>query len=219
VTLPRADGLTALHFAALRGRPVVIEKLVRAGAAVNAADAGGFTPLMLACRRPQTASSVESLLGAGADSGLADHDGHTALHTAAHCGGLEAAQLLLQAAGGERAQLEAKDSEGRTALHFAAYHGSEKLAALLLQAGADASAATGEGESVLELATRVHPDQAALLELLAAEKRLCAACGGGEGRMLECACAGVAYCSVACQRADWAAHKAECKRLRAAQRP
>jgi hypothetical protein len=53
--------------------------------------------------------------------------------------------------------------------------------------------------------------------------RACARCGvtakgSADGKLKECSrCRSVLYCGRACQKADWAAHKATCKRPQAAQ--
>jgi tetratricopeptide (TPR) repeat protein len=65
----------------------------------------------------------------------------------------------------------------------------------------------------------VDPVQRPLRELAQAERlprvthTVCAACGArGEAQKRCGACLQLTYCSVACQRAHWKAHKAECKR-------
>jgi hypothetical protein len=53
--------------------------------------------------------------------------------------------------------------------------------------------------------------------------RVCASCGITQealepGKLKECGgCKSAQYCGKACQKADWPAHKATCKRLQAAQ--
>ena len=56
-------------------------------------------------------------------------------------------------------------------------------------------------------------------EAAPASSRTCAnpSCGASGAGLRRCAdCGSVLYCSAACQRAHWKAHKAECRRLQAA---
>jgi hypothetical protein len=47
----------------------------------------------------------------------------------------------------------------------------------------------------------------------------CAMCGKVEGKLLKCArCKNTTYCSIACQRQGWPAHKARCKKLKGERR-
>ena len=70
------------------------EKLIAAGANVNAADEYGETPLTLACANGDV-PLVESLLKAGADPKVARWNGETALMIAAGAGSVEEVKLLL----------------------------------------------------------------------------------------------------------------------------
>jgi ankyrin repeat protein len=61
--------------------------LVAAGAPVNAQDQFGFTPLMYAATIDfGDAESVKTLLNAGADPTIRNHDGRTPLEQARHLG-------------------------------------------------------------------------------------------------------------------------------------
>jgi hypothetical protein len=83
-----ADGLTALHFAALAGRVAEAAVLLRHDADVNAqvpitATGGGETPLMYAAQHVELS---RLLLDAGADASRVDKYGRGATHAAAACG-------------------------------------------------------------------------------------------------------------------------------------
>ena len=94
VNIPRADGATALLWAAHWDDGEAVELLVRAGANVNAADDHGVTPLARACENA-SASMVDRLLEAGANPNSAQANGLTPLMTAARTGNLEVFKALL----------------------------------------------------------------------------------------------------------------------------
>jgi ankyrin repeat protein len=82
VTTHHAQGLTPLH-AAVRSCPLVVPRLVEAGAEVDAHEpVAGFTPLMEACRGSHL-EAVKSLVEAGADPFAMDHKGLTPWNFAA----------------------------------------------------------------------------------------------------------------------------------------
>ena len=80
---PRLAG--ALQNAARAGDLPQVERLLQQGAALNAADAAGRTPLILAAMQGHTAV-VQRLLAAGANTALIDHDGLNALQHARRLG-------------------------------------------------------------------------------------------------------------------------------------
>lgn len=119
-------GLTSLHWAAMRKRPVLVQWLLKHGAdpALRAADGG--TMLTYACR----GGSVEVarlLLDAGADIAAAEDGGITALHLAAREGHRDVVQLLVE----RGADPMAHDYEGRTPADLADAHGHGGLASWL----------------------------------------------------------------------------------------
>jgi len=81
--IPRLAG--ALQNAARAGDLPQVERLLQQGAALNAADAAGRTPLMLAAIQGHTAV-VQRLLAAGANTGLIDRDGLNAQQHARRLG-------------------------------------------------------------------------------------------------------------------------------------
>ena len=91
------DGSTALHCAAWKGHPAVVDLLLRAGADVNAHNANdhwGTTPLHAAAHANQ-AAIAQLLLDHGADINAQDGSGRTPLqHTGFH--NAKAAARLLQ---------------------------------------------------------------------------------------------------------------------------
>lgn len=83
---------------------------------------------------------------------LQDKWGATPLHRAARAA--EPDQLEAALATGQPAEIDAANSCGSTALHRAARQGQFNTAFELLALGADASAATDEGDTARELATK-----------------------------------------------------------------
>jgi len=74
----------------------------------------------------------------------------------------------------------------------------------------------------LDIAKHCHPGNKELIELLECRgggpaPLLCAGCGASDKRLRACsACGFVALCSNACLAQFWPVHKAECKRIQAA---
>jgi ankyrin repeat protein len=130
------DGTTPLHRAAQRNDLSTAERLVRAGAKVNAANRYGVTPLSLACINGD-APMIEMLLKAGADANSALPEGETALMTAANTGNVAALKALLAHGANVNAT---EGSKGQTALMWAVNRGHAAAAQALIEAGADINA-------------------------------------------------------------------------------
>ena len=80
-----ADGSTPLMHAAFNGNTKMVNRLIQAGANVNARDNNNETPLMWLAQsndaregRQSVYDILETLLGNRADRNLVDNDGHTA---------------------------------------------------------------------------------------------------------------------------------------------
>lgn len=78
------------------GHAAVVERLLQAGAPVNAADNGGVTPLMLASHEGHLAV-VHQLLDAGALANATNDGNDTALHIAAWRGKADVCAALIAA--------------------------------------------------------------------------------------------------------------------------
>jgi ankyrin repeat protein len=138
---PLADGTTALHWAAFRGRREGVEALIRAGAPVDAIDDNGITPLALASANgDEVIASL--LLAAGARPNLARPSGETPVMTAARSGSVPAVKALL-AHGGEVNASER--SKGQTALMWAIAENHTEVVKLLVASGADVNAKSSSG--------------------------------------------------------------------------
>ena len=94
VNVARADGATALLWAAHWNDLQTVDALLSAGANVNAADDHGMTPLAQACENASVAL-VEKLLRAGANPNAAQESGFTPLMIAAHTGNVVIVKALL----------------------------------------------------------------------------------------------------------------------------
>jgi ankyrin repeat protein len=193
VNIPQPDGATALHWAAHWDDLALANRLIRAGAHVNAVNDYGVTPLLLACT-DASAAMIEALLKAGANPNAALPNGQTALMAAARTGKLDGVKALL--AGGadlnaketvkgqtglmwavaeshlevvrtliaQGANVKARSNNGATPLLFAARQGDIALARFLLTHGADVNESDSSGTSVLLMATvRGHVELAQFL--------------------------------------------------------
>ena len=135
----QADGLTALHWAALNDELGIAEIVLYAGATVGPVTrVGGYTPLHLASRSGHGAV-VRALLEAGADANAYTTTGVSSLHFAAQADAAEAIRALVE----HRADVNARDAfSSRTPLMFASYRGALEATRALVDADADLSATT-----------------------------------------------------------------------------
>ena len=134
-TPPTGTACRRLHWAAERGDVEVVEVLVHAGAAVDAATRiGHYTPLHVASTVGQTAV-IERLIKAGADvTAATSTSGVTPLHLAAASGSPAAVAALLD----HGADVDAREGAwGQTPLIFAAARDRVDVVRTLLERGAD----------------------------------------------------------------------------------
>jgi truncated hemoglobin YjbI len=132
------SGRTLLHGAAAAGCLPAVGLLLDLGAAVDAADGSGRTPLFCAaneCLGASGSAVAAALLRHGADADARDRVKRgTPLHAAARRGSVAVAATLLD--GG--ADLEARDRSGDTPLRRAVNCRQVEMAAFLRSRGADA---------------------------------------------------------------------------------
>ena len=141
----RADGVTALLWAAHWDDRETVGLLVDAGADVNAADDYGVTPLMRASENA-SAATVDVLLAGGANPNAAQASGLTALMIAARTGSLEVVRALLA----HGADVNAATTEsGATALMWAVAAAHRSVVERLLEGGADVGVSTSKGMTPL----------------------------------------------------------------------
>lgn len=141
------DGWSALHAAAVFDHATVVERLLSAGATVDARDEAGFTPLLNAARA--SVPVLRLLLAAGADPDARANIGWRPIHRLAEHGNAAGLRVLLGATG---QHVDVRDSDDDpTALIDAAEAGSVECVELLLQAGANPSL-SANGQTAADLA-------------------------------------------------------------------
>ena len=122
---------------------VMAELLLGSGAAVDAKNDAGDTPLHVAASR-DAPEMAELLLGSGAAVDAQNDNGNTPLHVARFF----TAGVLL----GSGAAVDAKGNDGWTPLHYASVRNDSKTAELLLGSGAAVDAKDEYGRTPLHLA-------------------------------------------------------------------
>src|SRR5262249_14950938 len=150
VNAARADGVTALLYAAHWADLEVVDLLLRAGARVNAADDHGVTPLVRACENGSI-TVVEKLLSAGADPNVAETSGLPPLMVAAKTVTAPVVNALL--AGGAAVN-SAPTQTRETALMWAVAGQHAEVVQVLIEVGADVRASTAKGFTPLLIAAR-----------------------------------------------------------------
>ena len=136
VNSPEPDGTTALHWAVHQNDLDLADRLIRAGANINAKNDYGATP-MSESALVGNGALIERLLKAGADVESPNADGQTALMIVARAGHLEAARILLR----HGAKVNAVEHwRGQTALMWAAAQSQPAMVKELIAHGADVNA-------------------------------------------------------------------------------
>ena len=137
VNAAQGDGMTALHWAAMKNDADLVQTLLYAGANAKATTRiGAYTPLLLAAKSGN-AEVIDPLVKAGADVNAATSNGTTALMFAAASGNVAAVQALLE----RGADANAKESVRElTPAMFAAAANRAAVIELLAKKGADLKA-------------------------------------------------------------------------------
>ncbi len=157
------NGVNPLHRVAARAKPEIVSLLISRGAAINARDSTGATPLHATIERgfrPQKAI-VELLVSNGADVNAVDIVGYTILHKLALLRiGYTWAEIRRGSGStfddfrtsvadtiattdyliSRGAQVNARSVDGLTPLHFAGSTDKGELVSLLIRRGADINA-------------------------------------------------------------------------------
>jgi hypothetical protein len=172
----------------------VADYLIQKGAAINARNRSGGSPVYFALRNPDL---MQRLIAKGADVNVSAYGGLTPLHQAASAGHLDVAKLLIDHgadlnargswgtilqtlvyrkgdSGAEMVKLLLESgaklqsfSFGNTELHVAALQGSTDVARLLVERGADVNAVNEYGHTPLYYAAR-HGHRKTAAALIAA---------------------------------------------------
>ncbi len=133
VNSARADGTSALAWAAYKSDERAVDLLLRSGADPDAANDYGVTPLYLACRNGDT-EIVRLLVDAGADPNLAKQTGETPLMTCTNTGDAESVKLLID----KGANINATENhQEQTALMWAAAEKHPSVTKVLVENGAN----------------------------------------------------------------------------------
>jgi hypothetical protein len=125
---------------------------------VNAVNADGYSPLILACYRSNN-EVAKMLIDNGADINYQSGLG-TPLMSCAVKGNNEIAKILIE----RKANIDAKDANGITAILYATMFKNHELATLLVKANANLDAKDNRGNTPLDYAILADDDK--LIEIL-----------------------------------------------------
>jgi ankyrin repeat protein len=150
VNAARADGVTALLWAAHWNDLEMANLLIAARANLNAADDYGVTALARACENASV-EMVRRLLDAGANPNLAQESGLTPLMIAARTGNVQVARALMVSGAHVNA---VTDEAGASALMWAIAGGHADFVRALIEGGADVHHSTTKGFTPLMFAAR-----------------------------------------------------------------
>lgn len=121
-----------LHAAAAGGDTAAIDRLIAAGADLEARDGNGRTPLMVAAFR-QDDAAARALIAAGANPNALDNQSYDVITIAAVLDDLDMLKLAIASGGYPRA---ITSPYGGTALIAAAHLGHDKVVSTLIEAKA-----------------------------------------------------------------------------------
>ncbi|XP_044054709.1 ankyrin repeat domain-containing protein 24 isoform X2 [Siniperca chuatsi] len=142
-----AEGKSAFHLSASRGRLDCLEVIISHGADLNVTDGAGFSALHLAAKNGQS-ECLKRLLQERLAVDCTDSIGRTPLHHAAVSGCLSCTETLWDF----KANLDVQDGDGATPLILAAQMSRVELCVFLLGRDANANIQDNQGRSALMLA-------------------------------------------------------------------
>lgn len=196
----RLANAMSLINAAKEGNVIQIQKYVDAGRNLDIVDATDMTALMH-CAIGNHINCAKLLIDNDADLDLQDDCGYTALHWAAQKGHLDFVKLLLES-GANKELICAVGLKG-TAEQLARAGGYAKTAQLIKNfITVDKTPSSQRSKMVEFLLKELDKDSSIFIEAKDCEK-----CHK-ENSTKQCSvCKVVYYCSQACQKADWPAHR------------
>ncbi|MBU8879576.1 ankyrin repeat domain-containing protein [Bacillus sp. FJAT-29790] len=154
-------GNTALHIAATKGHPEVINRLIEFNINSNELNRAGETAFIMAVKSGQM-EVVKQLFTKVQDTEQMDVEENSPLIQAVLNGRTEIVQFLLNQ---NKQNINDTNKIGQTALIIAADYGYKEIVEILLENGADPSIKSIDGKTASEYATRWgHEDIAALLK-------------------------------------------------------
>ncbi|XP_078114290.1 uncharacterized protein ankrd24 [Sander vitreus] len=142
-----AEGKSAFHLCASRGRLECLEVIISHGADVNVTDGAGLSALHLTAKNGQS-ECLKRLLQERLAVDCTDSIGRTPLHHAAVSGCLSCSETLWDF----KASLDVQDGDGATPLILAAQMSRVELCVFLLGRDANANIQDNQGRSALMLA-------------------------------------------------------------------
>ena len=156
----RADGSTPLMWVSHRNDLVRVERLIRAGADVNAASDLGATAIWAASQNG-SAEVVERLLAAGANPNMALRHGETPLMAASRAGNPTVVEMLLE----HGADPNARGPRDQTALMWATSQRRSEVIPMLIRHGADIHARSAVRSLFMAQEPAPHPQHRGWFEL------------------------------------------------------
>jgi uncharacterized protein len=163
VNVRQGDGATALHWAAYRNDLQTADLLILAGAAVDATNDLGVTPLWVAATTDST-PMIAKLLQAHGNPNIAPTTGGTPLMIASRHNNVAVVKSLLAHGADANAK---EDAQEQTALMWAVAQRHPEVVTVLLEAGADVHARTKSSRRSVLLCCQSYigdPAGAALIE-------------------------------------------------------
>ena len=159
INTPDANGTTALHLAAKKGKVHIVNTLLSKGADINAKDKFGRIPLHLAVEHAREESIISlldrDLITRGISVNSVDKEGLSPLHKAAQQGCPKFVNMFL----GRGADINIVDNKGETPLHLAAARGHINITNILIVKGASVNVANKEGKTPLHMAAFEGEDE------------------------------------------------------------
>jgi ankyrin repeat protein len=202
------EGISPVHMAVQVGNLEMVQCLVMEyGANVDSGDEAVCTPLYVAAQDGHVAVVRSLVKDLGADINRRSKYGWTLLNIAAQNGHLDVVRCLVEELG---ADVNEATGGGVTSLMIAVENLHHKIVRTLLKQGADAQASHNKYGTAVSI-SRFKGDRVEETAYLNARTH-CANPSCENAGLKKCErCLQAYFCGIACIRAHWSAHKAECK--------